>query len=167
MSETLDYTSDERAMRPSSLNKMDAEFKMAMIKAGYQFPDPASKADDLVEPMEKPHIRLTVCRICQEAIEEELVEKEKHPKTMKDIVDRVSRRYAVTVTEIRGKRKHKGIVAARHEAFWLIRHMLHHLSYPQIGKYFGGRDHSTVMHGVKKHQERVELAAAITKVRNK
>jgi hypothetical protein len=40
-------------------------------------------------------------------------------------------------------------VKARHLAMWLARHYARQ-SYPNIGRYFGGRDHSTVMDAVKK-----------------
>lgn len=48
----------------------------------------------------------------------------------------------------------------RHEAFWLARKQktpkgdfVHSL--PKIGLFFGGRDHSTVIHGIKKHEDRL------------
>ena len=33
-------------------------------------------------------------------------------------------------------------------------------SLPQIGRYFGGRDHTTALHGVRRHQQRLDAAKA-------
>jgi chromosomal replication initiation ATPase DnaA len=54
------------------------------------------------------------------------------------------------------------VARARHEAFYRIRNELMPLavdpraySYPAIGQMFDGMDHSTVIHGVKRHAERL------------
>ena len=51
--------------------------------------------------------------------------------------------------EILGEKRRPDLVQARQLAMYLCRELLGH-SYPVIGKIFGGKDHSTVMHGVKK-----------------
>jgi chromosomal replication initiator protein len=42
---------------------------------------------------------------------------------------------------------------------WLLKSMTS-LSLPQIGRALGGRDHTTVMHGVRKHESRMLAAGA-------
>lgn len=50
--------------------------------------------------------------------------------------------------EIVGKRRFQAIVTARHIAMWICV-CLRHLSLTDIGKSFGGRDHSTVIHAAR------------------
>lgn len=58
----------------------------------------------------------------------------------------------VTGTPSQAFTKHnrwKSFVEARQIAYWFMHHFTA-LSYPQIGQMIGGRDHSTIMYGVKK-----------------
>ena len=57
--------------------------------------------------------------------------------------------YNVKVKDIVGKRRHRVIAHPRHVAMYLSRKHTTN-SFPEIGKNFGGRDHSTVMNAVKK-----------------
>lgn len=61
----------------------------------------------------------------------------------------VARRYGVTVDEIEGDRRTKRISQARHIAIYLARELTDS-SYPAIGRAFGRRDHTTVMHACRK-----------------
>ena len=47
------------------------------------------------------------------------------------------------------EKRRPDLVQARQLAMYLCRELLGH-SYPVIGRMFGGKDHRTVMHGVKK-----------------
>ena len=76
--------------------------------------------------------------------------------TMREIAQIVCRKHGCTISDLKSERRHKNLVQARHEAFYLAR-MTTIQSYPQIGRFFGGRDHSTVVHGVRKHAERNNL----------
>lgn len=60
--------------------------------------------------------------------------------------------------ELFSARRRPHIVAARHEACWRLKNETS-MSLPQIGRLLG-RDHTTVLHGVRKHAERVAEAAA-------
>lgn len=55
----------------------------------------------------------------------------------------------VTVLDIDSRRRTAGVVFPRHVAMYLARHMTE-ASYPEIGRKFGRRDHTTVMSGVRK-----------------
>ena len=61
----------------------------------------------------------------------------------------VSEKHRVSVDDMRGRSHVKRFVAARAEAYFRIRTETA-LSYPQIGRRFGGRDHTTVIHGVRR-----------------
>lgn len=67
-----------------------------------------------------------------------------------DIIATVALKHGVTPAEIKGRSRKVEIVAARHEAMAETRRLRPDLSYPLIGKLFGGRDHTTVIHAVKK-----------------
>lgn len=64
------------------------------------------------------------------------------------IISEVSRFYSVEESVLRGTLKNKGTAEARQIAMYLIR-KLTNLSLPDIGREFG-RDHSTVIHSIKK-----------------
>ena len=64
------------------------------------------------------------------------------------IITQVCKFYNIDDTMIRSSKKSKGIAEARQVAMYLVR-QLTNLSFPDIGKEFG-KDHTTVMHSVKK-----------------
>jgi len=61
----------------------------------------------------------------------------------------VASRYGCTSTELRENTKDRRLVLPRQTAMYLCREILGE-SYPSIGILFGGKDHSTVMHAVRK-----------------
>ncbi|OGF57354.1 MAG: hypothetical protein A2Z21_02420 [Candidatus Fraserbacteria bacterium RBG_16_55_9] len=64
----------------------------------------------------------------------------------------VARRYEVSVEQLEGERREKHISQARHIAIYLARELTNG-SFPAIGKAFGARDHTTVMHACRKVSE--------------
>jgi chromosomal replication initiator protein len=73
---------------------------------------------------------------------------ERSPVSVKEIQTAVARVYNVPISDFSAKRKTKDIVFPRQVAMYLCK-VLTDLSYPQIGRYFGGRDHSTIIHACK------------------
>jgi chromosomal replication initiator protein len=69
--------------------------------------------------------------------------------TPQDIIKAVSNHYHVKQTALKGKKRVKNLVTARHVAMFL---MDSELSLPlvEIGRWFSGRDHTTVIHAKKK-----------------
>lgn len=57
--------------------------------------------------------------------------------------------FSLELPDLLGKRRHKELVYPRQIAMYLLRNELNY-SYPRIGKALGGKDHTTVMHGVEK-----------------
>lgn len=49
--------------------------------------------------------------------------------------------------------RYRSVARPRQIAMYLIREMCPHMSYPGIGRLMGGRDHTTVLHGVRKITE--------------
>jgi len=65
------------------------------------------------------------------------------------ILQAVAGFYNVRVSELRSHRRHKQIALPRQIAMYLTRELTD-LSFPDIGKSFGGKDHSTVMSACRK-----------------
>jgi chromosomal replication initiator protein len=63
--------------------------------------------------------------------------------------------YNVTVEEINSKKRTKTIAYARQVSMYLTKELTE-LSYPKVGESFGGRDHSTVIHGCDKIKKEIE-----------
>ncbi|RYE85944.1 MAG: chromosomal replication initiator protein DnaA, partial [Hyphomicrobiales bacterium] len=68
---------------------------------------------------------------------------------IEDILKFVSRHYNVTRTDILSARRTRTIVRPRQIAMYLAKTMTPR-SLPEIGRRFGGRDHTTVLHAVRK-----------------
>lgn len=61
----------------------------------------------------------------------------------------VAEQFEITVQDMVAHRKTDGIVRPRQTAMFLCK-ILTPRSFPEIGKHFGGRDHTTVLHAVRK-----------------
>ncbi len=72
------------------------------------------------------------------------------PLTTEDIQKIVAHHYKIKVPELKSKNRSKPIVTARQMAMFLIRKYLKDKSLVDIGRAFNGRDHTTVMHSIKK-----------------
>lgn len=69
--------------------------------------------------------------------------------TIELILNTVASTLAVSVAEIKGDKRTRNIVQARHVAMYLARELTD-ASLPKIGERIGGRDHTTVLHAVDK-----------------
>lgn len=74
-----------------------------------------------------------------------------HQKTVdsRSIMGVVSSYYTLSLEELCGKSRKKEIVRPRQIAMYLLRKE-NNASFPTIGEYFGGRDHTTAMHACEK-----------------
>ena len=68
---------------------------------------------------------------------------------IENIQTEVGKFYNVSVNEMKGSRRVQNIVLARQVAMYLAREMTDN-SLPRIGREFGGKDHTTVMHAYEK-----------------
>jgi chromosomal replication initiator protein len=73
----------------------------------------------------------------------------KKEATPEDIVKLVCKYFNTKVADLKSKRKNNSILIPRQIAMYSIRKVTN-LSYPEIGRFFGGKDHSTVIHSIKK-----------------
>jgi chromosomal replication initiation ATPase DnaA len=65
----------------------------------------------------------------------------------------VSERTGVPVEAILGRERIANIAAARHEAVWRV-HQVTRWSLPRVGRFFGDRDHTTVLNSLRRMEER-------------
>ena len=66
---------------------------------------------------------------------------------VQDIIVTVSEYYGVPAPQVLSRRRTRSIALPRHVGMYLARRMTRH-SLEEIGGYFGGRDHSTVLHAI-------------------
>ncbi|MCA9695915.1 MAG: chromosomal replication initiator protein DnaA, partial [Myxococcales bacterium] len=71
------------------------------------------------------------------------------PVTIEAVQKAVAGYYSVRITDLKGKRRHRGISRPRMVAMYLCR-QLTGSSFPEIGMRFGGKDHSTVINACKR-----------------
>ena len=75
--------------------------------------------------------------------------------TLQAIIDAVTNFYNVKLQDLQSRRRHKSITEPRQICMWLARKNTR-FSLEEIGGYFGGRDHTTVMHSIKTVDNRSE-----------
>ncbi|MBI4829730.1 MAG: chromosomal replication initiator protein DnaA [Nitrospinae bacterium] len=75
---------------------------------------------------------------------------------LKQIQKAVSDYYSLKISDLKSKSRSKNVALPRHVAIYLCREFTS-LSLPEIGKAFGGRDHTTVMHAVGKIKGDIEV----------
>ena len=75
--------------------------------------------------------------------------------TSRLIIDFVADKYGVAAEDITGKRRSREIALPRQVAMYICREMTE-MSTTAIGQAFGGRDHTTVMHGCDKVSEAMQ-----------
>ncbi|MFV0432061.1 MAG: chromosomal replication initiator protein DnaA [Alphaproteobacteria bacterium] len=74
---------------------------------------------------------------------------------VEDIQKKVAEHYNVRISELRGPRRAQAVARPRQVGMYLCK-QLTSLSLPEIGRGFGGRDHTTVMYAVRKIEELME-----------
>src|SRR5271166_4040421 len=65
----------------------------------------------------------------------------------------VSKRTGVSVDDILGRQRINVIASARHEAIWRVRQVTE-WSLPRVGHFFAQRDHTTVLHSIRRMEDR-------------
>jgi chromosomal replication initiator protein len=147
----------------------DLETKIAIIKRkgdliGVSIPDDvamfiAGRVKSNIRELEGSLIRLIAIAslrgepisksLAQDAIRNIAKEEESGVVTIQQIQKLVSSTYKLTNEELLSKNNARQISHPRQVAMYLCKHLTKH-SYPEIGRAFGGKHHTTVMHSVEK-----------------
>jgi chromosomal replication initiator protein len=119
----------------------------------------ASKVQTNIRELEGALIRVTafaslnkqqVDLSLAELVLKDLISDEQGPQITAAIIMAATAEYfSVTMEELQGANRSRTLVNARQIAMYLCRELTE-LSLPRIGASFGGKDHTTVMHAVKK-----------------
>lgn len=147
----------------------DLETKIAILKRkadldGYNLPDDiaifiAGKIKSNVRELEGSLVRLVAIAslkglplsktLAQEAMKN-IIDGE-HPVglTMDRIARTVADQYKMSVEELKSKNNSRAVAGPRQIAMYLCKKLTRH-SFPEIGREFGGKHHTTVMHSVDK-----------------
>ncbi|RBI84606.1 chromosomal replication initiator protein DnaA [Rhodosalinus halophilus] len=72
--------------------------------------------------------------------------------TVEEIQRKVSEHYNIRLSDLIGPKRMRSLARPRQVAMFLAKQLTAR-SLPEIGRSFGGRDHTTVMHGVKRIEE--------------
>lgn len=83
-----------------------------------------------------------------------IVNAKKKAVTLSKIAESVANFYSITMEDLLKQSRRKEYVKPRQTAMYIARKELGS-SFPSIGEFFGGRDHTTVMHGVEKVEKAV------------
>ncbi len=106
----------------------------------------------------------------QNVLRDLLKSNERRMVTIDDIQSKVADFYHYTIAELVSSRRQQRLMYSRHIAIYLCK-ILTSKSYVDIGKKFGNRDHTTIMHSVKKIEselyERADLREDIDLIKRK
>lgn len=94
-------------------------------------------------------------RTAQEALGQSIKIQAAKPLNVNQILKTVSSYYNVTLTDIKGKRRTKELVVPRQMAMYML-YELTQTPFLTIGELLGNRDHTTIMHGVKKIEKELK-----------
>jgi len=150
-------------MRCAILKNLAARYDISFTDEAIDYV--AEKSSDNIRELEGAVIRINAWAnmqkestatldLVKKAIPNFFPEKEDMPISISDIKKVVCRTYNVSHVELEGSKRKQEIVYPRHIAMFLCAELTDS-STPQIGKSFGKRDHTTVMHAVDKIRKKM------------
>ena len=96
------------------------------------------------------------------------IRREQSPPTAATIIDAAAARFGVTAAELVARDRRPSVTRARKVAMYLTRELTDS-SLPEIGRAFGGRDHSTVLSAIRRTERDMrvdqQLSAAVESLR--
>ncbi len=90
----------------------------------------------------------------------DLIGDKKKIVAMEDIQEAVCAQFHVKLTELKSRRRSKTLVHPRQIAMYLCRELTD-ASYPEIGRHFGGKDHTTIIHACRQVAKAKETDATL------
>ena len=149
------------------------ETRVAIVKSkaalhGLDLPDDvppyvAAKVDTNIRELEGALTRIRglamannqpiTLELAKQAIDNDMASRGGNAPSLQSIIESVTRFYDVKLIDLLSKRRHKSIAMPRQVCMYLARKHTR-FSLEEIGGYFGGRDHTTVMHAVRTIEEK-------------
>jgi chromosomal replication initiator protein len=156
------------------------ETRVAIIKRksrqrGHELPDElahliAERIEDNVRELEGAVTKLTgyadltnqkpTLKLARETLRD-VFEQRKGQPTAEDIIQVVTEHFGLKSSDLQSRRRTQSIAHARQIAMYLARKITRH-SLEEIGGYFGGRDHSTVLYAVGKVTKQMKADTALS-----
>ncbi len=99
-------------------------------------------------------------KVVQEEILKDALKEEVGNITIDQIQKSVCDYFQIKISDLRAKRRSKSIAYPRQIAMYLVRSMTDH-SLPEIGAYFGGRGHATVIYACNKIERSLQMGGKI------
>ncbi|MCS7078757.1 MAG: chromosomal replication initiator protein DnaA [Chloracidobacterium sp.] len=134
--------------RKADLEKIDLSDNVALFIAG--------KIKSNIRELEGSLIRLVAyaslkqrpidIELCKEVLN---IEEEERPITIEMIQRVVSDHYGLRVADLKSKNNSRNIAVPRQVAMYLCKQLTNH-SLPEIGRHFGNKHHTTVLHSCEK-----------------
>lgn len=112
-----------------------------------------------VEPVIWPPVYIEAVPVNQVPDELRKARSHKFP-TISEIIELVCEYFHVTEMELLSKRRSKDIITQRHTLYWLCKQTTPH-SFPQVGRFLGGYDHTTILHGYRRICARIETEETV------
>jgi chromosomal replication initiator protein len=170
-------------IQPPDVETKQAILKMKAEQNGIQLPEEvtlflATSVSSNVRELEGFLIRIgayasltstpVTLEMAREVLKDILVEKNRE-LTVEEIQKTVATHFSVKVSDLKSSKRLKALVLPRQIAMYLSR-VLTSCSYPEIGERFGGKDHSTIIHAIKKIEKQMEedfqLRSTINTIKN-
>jgi chromosomal replication initiator protein len=92
--------------------------------------------------------------MAREVLKDILIERNRE-LSVEEILKKVSLHFNIKVSDIKSAKRLKAVVLPRQIAMYISR-QLTSSSYPEIGDRFGGKDHSTIIHAIRKIEKLME-----------
>jgi chromosomal replication initiation ATPase DnaA len=77
--------------------------------------------------------------------------------TARAVADFVAQRHGMTFERLCVSSHRRSLARPRQIAMYTIRQLCPHMSLPAMGRLMGGRDHTTVLHGIRKIEELMHM----------
>ncbi len=95
-----------------------------------------------------------------DALKDQLADRSVYKNDVNRIQTVVCDYFKITIDDIKGKKRSQNINYPRQVAIYLCREIANE-SFPKIGTYFGGRDHSTIMSSYRKIQKELQTNSQV------
>lgn len=106
--------------------------------------------------------------LAMEALTDASIRQNRSTTNATDVIHAVGRHFDITEKDLLGRQRTQKVVFPRQVAMYLLREETD-ISLEEIGRALGGRDHTTILHGIKKIEssldEDVQLRASLMSIR--
>lgn len=125
-------------------------------------PEVREKIKKTVDEMLLAEVNRVAARIAAKAIKDSAANLPPSGPTVKDILWAVCEASGLSMSDLLGPWRPRKFARARQMGYALMRSLRPDLSFPAIGRVFGGKDHGTVMSGIKVFEEKKAEGPIVT-----